>query len=828
MAEETIKTSSDDFGELIDKTLESQADKTFEKQVFRRFKARDVAAKDWISGLVKNGFRGALKNGNMHMSDEMPDVGVLSLAPALSALLTELSLLKQESYVLPNGEKSVSFADMLTVSKNETLYANKVMYAVIGAICKLLSECYPDGLDGNLDDVLLSSTPYYDDSALKDRAKWKNGGYLDSASWVFLAADNIETFLNRVKSEIPAALENVVWKISVSETIVKENGDEEKRVKDYLYAHKDGGTERILKAVRKIYVSCVKVACDSIVLRDKKPVGWSFRKMKNNGESADPSLYFSYVASTVYLGLYKRFNSSKDDADKNDIIDRLRGFEALLAADAETNSFEFYKDITRDDALADTVKQLNKFAKSRRNQGIADFAEFLGSLTAKEREELDFLYNVINGGEPLSYKIRPNSDRALFQRLKQALVEFSDMLWNDGFGNSPNRVGFKHNMAKGPCFEDGSVVDMDVLPRSSRDNSFFNNLFVIGILLNAAYDVEQLARDKANGTDEYEQMLKTFQLSVQNTQRCYDEMASKGLLYKIDSYILDFSERVDEYNAELTKQLRRVNMAVVPLLPLMLKSNNLINEYVVRFPQKQMTDSLKDIIRNRKTDADGMANWVWDKDGYNAITNYYYVDALIAFYRYYERFEAPYVNSEETLRKQERDLNAKSVADREKAVAESESKMQAIIDSLKAQVDDARSVRETIARFVVNGLIDLVHGQLTAEKLIGSLDKKELEDNDNTIAALKAINGETDEVKVSTLVDVLNKLQLLSLIMMSNKTDGTAKSLLVKADDDSTSNLGSLINKLFGKNGDVSGFLLSLLKCVMPLPAKPVGSDDNK
>lgn len=801
MAEETTKKTNDEFGGL--------AEAVNEKQIFRRFKPQSVAAKDWIFDLVKNGYRAKKRGGEigMYMSDEMPEVGVLSIAPSLSALLSELALLKSGE----STETEMSFKDVLTAKDPDSGAKNFVLVAVVNSIGKLLSECFPRGITDGINSVLFSSSPFYDDSGLASNVQWIRNGYLDAASWVFLVTDLIGGFLKRIEAELPpAALSSLTWKLNIIGPTPTEDGRIEDNEITVSYSNAEGGMEKISAAVRKLYVESVRVTCDCIVLRGKKAVGWSFRRMRNNGENADPSLYFSYVASTVYLGLYKRFNRGD-----NNIIGKLRGYEKLLNDNDEGRTLEFYKGITDDKVFAGNIKRIREIAKSGGNNGLNEFAKFLEKLTEAERAELDLLYNRINGGEPLSYKIRPNASGALFYTLKQSLIEFSEMLWNEGFGTSPSRVGFKVNMAKGPCFEDGSNVDMEALPRSSRDNSFFNNLLVIGILLNAAYDAELEARDKENGTDEYEQMFNVFQLSIQNTQRCYNEMANKGLLYKIDSYILDFSERVDDDNIELAKQLRRVNMAVVPLLPLMLKSNNLMSEYVVKYPQRQMTDSLKDIIHNRKPNGNGGAFWVWDKDGYNAITNYYYIDSLTAFYRYYIDYEYPCVEKEEDRRIREQKIINDAEAQRQKDLAELRAEKQIVIDELEAQLADVREVKRSISRFVVNGLIELVDEQLSADKLFASLDSEDRLRNEKVISVLKSVRSDKDTVKVSSLVDVLNKLRLLSLLTMSDTVDDTVSKLLGSGDKDSTVNYANIVSKLFGTDGNTAAFLLSMLKSVV-------------
>ncbi|MDE5860307.1 MAG: hypothetical protein K2H23_08020, partial [Oscillospiraceae bacterium] len=394
--------------------------------------------------------------------------------------------------------------------------------------------------------------------------------------------DSIEEFLNRLECEMPSVYNNFKWEVKYNKT---GDSDTVQIVTEALT------TEEVKAAIRKIYLSCIKVTCDCIIKdKDGEVLGWTFRNM---GEGAQPSLYFSYVASTVYLGLFKRFNSS------DDTISKLRGFETEICQKKDLDKYKFYE------GIADPVKREETLKWLDRN-GLKDFEDYLRSFAnaPSKYEELDLLYNKINRGQPLTYKI--GREEGAFTLLKNSSVELAKTLWTEGFGDYKNKIPFQVNMAKGHCFEDGSLVDMDIVRKSGHSNAFFNNLFVIGIILNSAYDAELAATNP----DEYDKMLNVFQLSIQNTQRCYNEIEGDGLLYKIDSYILDFSDKVDERNEELAKQLRKVNMAVIPLMPLMLKNNNLMSEYLVRYPQKQMTESLKDIIRNKKRKG-GVSSWVW-------------------------------------------------------------------------------------------------------------------------------------------------------------------------------------------------------------------------
>ncbi|MDE5943051.1 MAG: hypothetical protein K2H30_02455 [Clostridia bacterium] len=784
-------------------------------KVLRQFKPKSIKAQEWIDDLVRYGFNAVKKRRTAEdlgffMSDEMPQTGVLSVAPALSALLSELDLL--------NGEEKESAEDLFETKLDDKPIKNcdkTVLAIVVESVSKLIYECYPKGVaeySDNTKNVLFSSMPFFDDPTPEGNSIWKGSGYLDAASWVFLAADCIERFIRKLEISAPSIYKNQKWKVTgtdYTETI---------------------STEEVKKAVRNMYLSAVQVTCDCIVRNsDGKVLGWSFRPMKNS--CAEPSLYFSYVASTVYLGLYKRFDGA------NGKIQKLRAFEDKLQSieqellgtglekdrelSGEVKNFAFFKDITNPAEFKKKQLWLTQ-KKFERYKEFKEFAEFLKELSEEEKQELDFLYNKINNGQPLTYKFRKLDDPGCFTLLKTSTVSLAETLWNEGFGGANTEMlPFKKHMAKGPCFQDGTPIDLSVVRQSNHNNSFFNNLFVIGIVINSAYD-ETL---KAQNYEEYEKMLNAFQLSIQNTQRCYNEIEDDGFLYKIDSYILEFAEKADPQNTELSKQLRKVNMAVLPLMPLLLKNNNLMNEYLVKYPQKEMKDSLKAIIRNKKVSKDKSRVWVWDKDGYNAITNYYYVDALIAFYRYYETYEAPLIGNEENYTKKIDKEVKKAVNEKEteiRILKEDRAKSDAEKDK---QIGEMRSVFKGLARLVLNEIIDIVDEQLSPEKLIGNLTEEERK-NRPVVEKLNSIDKDTDEIKVSKLVHISEKLQLLSLLTM--RYDEEIKKVIQSADSRGSEVYANVLEEALGKEDGSSNFLRNLIMAFTKNNISGNGGTDDK
>jgi hypothetical protein len=83
-------------------------------------------------------------------------------------------------------------------------------------------------------------------------------------------------------------------------------------------------------------------------------------------------------------------------------------------------------------------------------------------------------------------------------------------------------------------------------------------------------------------------------------------------------------------------------MRVFTLMPLLIRTNNVISEYLVKYPQANMRKYLGYILDNRYESED-KPQWIWEKDGFFSCSNYYYVSALGEFYAYYETYESRFI-----------------------------------------------------------------------------------------------------------------------------------------------------------------------------------------
>lgn len=125
-------------------------------------------------------------------------------------------------------------------------------------------------------------------------------------------------------------------------------------------------------------------------------------------------------------------------------------------------------------------------------------------------------------------------------------------------------------------------------------------------------------------------------------------------------------------------------------------------------------------------------------------------------------------------------------------------------------IAQTRMLGKDLARFVVNGLIDLVDEQLSDKILLAGLASEDMSNRDTIIKELNSFDKDTDIVKLTKLVHLTEKLQLLSLLSMDSNSQLIA---FLKNGDQATrkdSHL-SMIRSIFGESGDSAKFMSNLV-----------------
>lgn len=207
-------------------------------------------------------------------------------------------------------------------------------------------------------------------------------------------------------------------------------------------------------------------------------------------------------------------------------------------------------------------------------------------------------------------------------------------------------------------------ISPEVIDHSATSDALFNSIFLINIFLNAGLDEE--ADDKINyytysdsdayykAVSEYDEIRDSMRLGYDTVYQKYAELQKNGKDYKVNEYLLAFGEDIGKEEEENAKELRKARIRPFSLMPLLAKTKTALGEYLIRYPQYDMQIYLEKILQHRleKSAASKTADktkkgyvWVWEKDGYAASDNYYFVTALASFFDYYEDYEKSVLDS---------------------------------------------------------------------------------------------------------------------------------------------------------------------------------------
>lgn len=244
------------------------------------------------------------------------------------------------------------------------------------------------------------------------------------------------------------------------------------------------------------------------------------------------------------------------------------------------------------------------------------------------------------------------------------------------------------------------AVTIKDINSSTSNDALFNTLFCISIFVMAGVDLDYKAIGK------YEEFLEALQFAIQNVQKTFKNLKNNNKEYIVEQLVLPFNEKIDNSKERIvfqTKTLRKKKIQVLTLVPLLIKTYTMISKYLVQYPQTQMTAYLQMILDNRIPN-----KWLWDKDGYNITTNYYYISSLLDFYTYYEKFEYPFATRETDI------LNAADKKVEEERIR-SEEKMAFLMKQFEAKEKEWKEQLDVIRNTkpaVVNELENLSKGVL--------------------------------------------------------------------------------------------------------------------
>lgn len=210
---------------------------------------------------------------------------------------------------------------------------------------------------------------------------------------------------------------------------------------------------------------------------------------------------------------------------------------------------------------------------------------------------------------------------------------------------------------------------------SGENNHVMNSLFAYAILLNAGVDDDYNTLGKKS-------MYQTLQFALNNIKKIYTEFKDQEREDLIDSFTMG-DERCPNEERKIMQAWRKSKLpSPYDLVPLYFNTYNLISDYIIKYPQKEMLDNLIWVMENKDE-----THWFWTKNGFNLNNNLYYILSLDYFYIYYYYYEQPIIAKYE-MRAKEEQYN-KEIAQLKKAHSDA-------LTALKREEEEALSAQKAV------------------------------------------------------------------------------------------------------------------------------------
>ena len=422
--------------------------------------------------------------------------------------------------------------------------------------------------------------------------------------------------------------------------------------------------------------------------------GWNFTK-----DCREPSLYFTYTVCECYLDMYSAFEPFLEylHAEKNS---RVYGIEM------------------NQDLIAPYNEKKQEYEKNRNRK--------VGKLQARydEYNELARVFRRINDIDDFE-DLR--IDNTLYATFENNCKTVAQKVWD--YVHADLAEKFFYNDLR-------NTVTESELRMSTTSDVLFNTVYIVNIMVTAGLD-EKLDLERRSAAArgnleearkkerEYENLLESCLLAVQKAFRTYESLKNNGKEYIVDQFLIGFNEDFDGHPIAVS-ELRKLRMRCFSLLPVLIHTNNVVSEYLVKYPQYNMKKYLEYILDNRLVGKDGTANWIWEADGFFSGSNYYFVLALNEFFVYHEQYEKTYIEIGRKNKEREEEIKAKHLEqlqapgqiigkqnvelaakdDEIRAGKEQIAALQAELDGIKRPVEDA--VREVIVEEMKKNLAPMM------------------------------------------------------------------------------------------------------------------------
>jgi len=257
--------------------------------------------------------------------------------------------------------------------------------------------------------------------------------------------------------------------------------------------------------------------------------------------------------------------------------------------------------------------------------------------------------------------------------------------------------------------ENFKIVDKDDVLNSSRSSVLFNTMYVIFILF---YSYTNKRHKDTDG----EEIVNSMTLALQLIQNFYDELAAKGKDSIVDRHIIAFDQPHKKIK-DFGRLLNEESIQASPLLPMLVKANNVIAYHILKFPQQKMQE-LFDMMLLSKMENEN--DWLWDKRRFDVLSTARYIESIADFFDYYDEFERNYADKSTTDKQRRDEIEAKLTPRLEKklrqelevehksAITDAENKIHEIYTIERALNQRIDQKVEAHAMGMINGAIEKI------------------------------------------------------------------------------------------------------------------------
>ena len=273
-------------------------------------------------------------------------------------------------------------------------------------------------------------------------------------------------------------------------------------------------------------------------------------------------------------------------------------------------------------------------------------------------------------------------EKRLEQRYRELCYKVGDKTW--ALYKNYLRTQFFSERFNGTV----TTVTESEIRNTSRSTALFNTLYIIFILFYSSTNIRKTRYDGGNDRtdEELQEVVNTMTRGLQLVQNFYSDLKSERLDSIVDKHILSFTQK-NSLIPDFAKLIGDFTIQASPLLPMLVKANNLIAYWVLKFPQQTMTELFDEVLEAKNDDA-----WLWEKKRYDLLSTERYLEAIADYFDYYDTYERSYaakVSNAAQLRQEiSKKLEAKSKETLEKQIAKNEKENE---DRLKKERDRLRT-----------------------------------------------------------------------------------------------------------------------------------------